>query len=120
MAQTLLVVVLFVGAIAMLPWLIKRLQQRHAKTGAAAGAHARVLSAVSVGPQQRVVTVEVGAAHERTCLVLGVTAQQITCLHVLPSAAPAARSTAETDPSFAQKMSAAQASAQGSRVVPHG
>ena len=78
MTQTLLVVVLFVGAIAMLPWLIKRLQQRHAKGGAALGAHSRVLSAVSVGPHQRVVTVEVGPEHARTSLVLGVTAQQVT------------------------------------------
>ncbi|MBY0410619.1 MAG: flagellar biosynthetic protein FliO, partial [Burkholderiaceae bacterium] len=32
----------------------------------------------------RVVTVEVGPENARTCLVLGVTAQHISCLHVLP------------------------------------
>ena len=40
------------------------------------------------GPQQRVVTVEVNAEGQRTVLVLGVTAQQIRCLHVVPGGAP--------------------------------
>ena len=120
MTQTLLVVVLFVGVIAMLPWLIKRLQQRHAKGGTAPGAHSRVLSAVSVGPQQRVVTVEVGPENARTCLVLGVTAQQVTCLYVLgPNAfAPAVLPTPEV--SFSQEMAAVHAAAPGSMAVPRG
>ena len=86
MTQTLLVVVLFVAAMAALPWLVRRLQQRNAgrlSTAAGVGA-SRVLSAVAVGPHQRVVTVEVGPEQQRTVLVLGVTAQQINCLHVLP------------------------------------
>ena len=112
MTQTLLVVVLFVGAIAMLPWLIKRLQQRHAKGGAAPGAHSRVLSAVSVGPHQRVVTVEVGPEHARTCLVLGVTAQQVTCLHVLGP------DVLTSEASFSQQMAAAQAATPGPMAVP--
>ncbi|PWW44468.1 flagellar protein FliO/FliZ [Melaminivora alkalimesophila] len=86
MTQTLLVVVLFVAALSALPWLIRRLQQRQlGLLPGAAGAASRVLSAVAVGPQQRVVTVEVGPAHRRTVLVLGVTAQQVSCLHVLPA-----------------------------------
>jgi len=85
MAQTLILVVLFVGAMACLPWLVRRLQQRQAAGQAATGTTSRVLSAVAVGPQQRVVTVEVGPEHARTWLVLGVTAQQMTCLHVLPA-----------------------------------
>ena len=120
MTQTLVVVVLFVGFIAMLPWLIRRLQQRQAKAGSVSGVHARVLSAVSVGPQQRVVTVEVGAEHSRTCLVLGVTAQQITCLHVLASNATPAELPGQTGASFSQEMSAAQSSAHSSMVVPRG
>ncbi len=84
MAQTLALVVLFVAALAALPWLIRRLQARQlGLQPGGAGAAARVLSTVAVGPQQRVVTVEVGPAHQRTVLVLGVTAQQINCLHVL-------------------------------------
>jgi len=99
MTQTLLLIVLFIGALAALPWLIRRLQQRQAGLLAAPGGASRVLSAVAVGPQQRVVTVEVGPAHQRTVLVLGVTAQQINCLHVLPAA------------SFAQEMASEMAAA---------
>lgn len=86
MAQTLVVVVLFVAAMAALPWLVRRVQSRQA-AGTQAGASSRVLSAVAVGPQQRVVTVEVGPEGARACLVLGVTAQNITCLHVMTSPA---------------------------------
>ena len=45
----------------------------------------RVISAVAVGPHQRVVTVEVGPESARTWLILGVTAQSITCLHNAPA-----------------------------------
>ena len=87
MSQTLLVVVLFVAAMAALPWLVRRIQQKRTNGGMAAGTASKVLSAIAVGPQQRVVTVEVGPEHSRTVLVLGVTAQQVSCLHVLsPSA----------------------------------
>ncbi len=106
MAQTLLLVVLFVAAMAALPWLIRRLQQRQAQVAGSAGAAARVLSAVAVGPHQRVVTVEVGPEHARTCLVLGVTAQQVSCLHVL--AVPTAAAAVPPGASFSREMAAAQ------------
>lgn len=124
MTQTLVVVVLFVGAMAMLPWLVRRVQQRRAEAGAAPGGTARVLSAVAVGPQQRVVTVEVGPDHARTCLVLGVTAQHISCLHVLPMSAsgaavaaavalaPSTTSGVTVGPSFASEIAAAVTLAQ--------
>ena len=118
MTQTLMVVVLFVGAVAMLPWLIRRLQQRQAKGVGAAGVSSRVLSAVAVGPNQRIVTVEVGPEHARTCLVLGVTAQQITCLHVLPP--PLSTSATNAAASFSHEMKIAQTVTQGSEVVSHG
>ncbi|MHA7599158.1 FliO/MopB family protein [Alicycliphilus sp. T452] len=104
MTQTLLLVVLFVAALAALPWLIRRLQRQRAGLQAGAGAGSRVLSAVAVGPQQRVVMVEVGPPQQRTLLVLGVTAQAINCLHVLPAMAGEAAS-------FASEMSAARAQA---------
>ena len=86
--QTLLVVVLFIGAMASAPWLLRQWQQRHAAQ-APAGVAAKVLSVVAVGPQQRVVMVEIATEQEKTRLVLGVTAQNISCLHVLPpSVAP--------------------------------
>jgi flagellar protein FliO/FliZ len=94
MGQTLLVVVLFVAVMAMLPLAIKWIQRRAQGGGVAASGNARVVSAVGVGPHQRVVTVEVGPEGARTWLVLGVTAQSITCLHTAPVLAhvPAATS----------------------------
>jgi flagellar protein FliO/FliZ len=88
MTQTLLTVMAFVLLLAMVPMGIKWLQARSVVAGPAAGAANRVVSAVAVGPQQRVVTVEVGPPEARVCLVLGVTAQAVSCLHTMP--APAA------------------------------
>lgn len=114
MTQTLLIVVLFVAAMAALPWLIRRLQQRQSGPFSAAAGVSKVMSAVAVGPQQRVVTVEVGPEHQRTVLVLGVTAQQISCLHVLPSSAAVAtplpgKAPVPAEPSFAGEMASASA-----------
>ena len=125
MVQTLLVVVLFVVAMALLPWLLRRLKQRQSALGGTGAVAARVLTAISLGPQQRLVTVEVGKGEARTCLVLGVTAQQITCLHVLPgpasAPAPAAAAAATVEnagtlppsTSFSQAMARVQAGAAG-------
>ena len=104
MSQTLLVVVLFVAAMAALPWLVRRIQQRQAGSGMAAGTASRVLSAIAVGPHQRVVTVEVGPEHSRTVLVLGVTAQQVSCLHVLQSQAAGATAPETLTADFASEM----------------
>ncbi|KAF1047642.1 FliO/MopB family protein [Xylophilus sp.] len=93
MTQTLLIVIAFVAALAALPWFVRRLQQQRLLGGAAGAGAARVVSALAVGPQQRVVTVEVGPAHARAWLVLGVTPQTVQCLHTVPlspGAAPAA------------------------------
>ena len=81
MSQTLVVVVSFVVLLAMVPACIKWIQTRSGGEMAASGTGARVISALAVGPQQRVVTVEVGPQDARTWLVLGVTAQSISCLH---------------------------------------
>ena len=105
MTQTLVVVVLFVGAMALLPWLVRRVQQRQAAGGVTSGGASRVVSAVAVGPQQRVVTVEVGPEHARTWLVLGVTAQNVSCLHVQPVSSVAKVSAANA--SFAQEIAVA-------------
>ena len=105
MTQTLGIVVLFVAAMAALPWLVRRVQLRQAAGGATGGASSRVLSAVAVGPQQRVVTVEVGSEGARACLVLGVTAQSITCLHVM---SPPAAEQSPAVASFAGAMAVAE------------
>ena len=87
MSQTWVVVILFMLGMAALPWLVRRLQQRQAVVGVGQSA-SRVLSQVAVGPHQRVVTVQVQHDGTQAVLVLGVTAQQVQCLHVL-QAAPA-------------------------------
>lgn len=90
MSQTLLAVVLFVIVLAMLPFAVKWIQRR-ALGGANATLNAsRLVSVLAVGPQQRVVTVEVGPEGARAWLVLGVTGQAITCLHTAPVAGQAA------------------------------
>ncbi len=89
--SSLLVLVVMIGALAALPWLLKRWQQRQRLSSqATTGVSTQVLSSVVVGQQQRVVTIEVGQGAQKTCLVLGVTPQSIQCLHVLsqPHSAP--------------------------------
>lgn len=106
LSQTLLAVLAFVAVIAALPWLVRRMQQRQA-LARGGDVSTRVLSAVAVGAHQRVVTVEVGEGAQRTRLVLGVTAQQINCLHVLDTRAPTAADVA----TFSQAMASARTGA---------
>ena len=73
LTSSLLALLLMIGALAALPWLLKRWQQRQQGRHAASGVSAQVLASVAVGPNQRVVTVEVGQGSTKTCLVLGVT-----------------------------------------------
>ena len=84
MSQTLLVVVLFVIVLAMLPFAVKWIQRRTLGSANASLNASRLVSVLAVGPQQRVVTVEVGPESSRVWLVLGVTGQSITCLHSAP------------------------------------
>jgi flagellar protein FliO/FliZ len=118
MTQTLLVVVVFIAAVAALPWLIRYVQQRQSKAAGAVGMSSRVLSAIAVGPHQRIVTVEVGPEQARTCLVLGVTAQQITCLHILGASAVAAD--AGSVSSFSREMARVQTVSQAAGEASHG
>ncbi|MET1116519.1 MAG: flagellar biosynthetic protein FliO [Comamonas sp.] len=108
LSQTLLAVLAFVAVIAALPWAVRRMQQRQA-LARGSDISTRVLSAVAVGAHQRVVTVEVGEGAHRTRLVLGVTAQQINCLHVLGTSAASA--TAVDAATFSQAMAAAKTGA---------
>lgn len=81
MTQTLLSVAFFVVLLALIPLALKWLQRRSLGGGSGLASASRIISAIAVGPHQRVVTVEVGPAGARTWLTLGVTAQNITCLH---------------------------------------
>lgn len=81
MTQALVSVVLFVFLLALIPVALKWAQRRAAGGASSTFAASKVISAVAVGPHQRVVTVEVGPEGARTWLTLGVTAQNISCLH---------------------------------------
>ena len=106
--SSLLLLFIVVAALACLPWLVKRWQSRLQAARNEQGVSAQVLASVAVGPSQRVVTVEVGQGTQKTCLVLGVTAQSIHCLHVLGQ--PAA---SQPQPlNFANAMAQAQESVQ--------
>jgi flagellar protein FliO/FliZ len=79
--QQLLWVGLFLALLAALPWLLRWIRARASTTIGASDTQSRFISAVAVGPQQRVVTVEVGPSHERVWLTVGVTGQSMVLLH---------------------------------------
>ena len=81
MTQTLFSVGIFVVLLALVPFALRWVQRRAVAGGTGIASASRVVSAIAVGPHQRVVTVEVGPEDARTWLTLGVTAQSITCLH---------------------------------------
>lgn len=93
MTATLISVGLFVVLLALVPVALKWVQQRSVRGASGSALAPKVISAIAVGPTQRVVTIEVGPAGARTWLTLGVTAQTITCLH-----SDAVDATLDTDP----------------------
>jgi flagellar protein FliO/FliZ len=96
MTQSLISVGLFLALLACLPFAIKWVKIRSQGNVREVGGQSRFVSAVAVGPHQRVVTVEVGPEDARVWLTLGVTPQSITCLHSA-HIAPSTRShTSET------------------------
>jgi flagellar protein FliO/FliZ len=85
MSQTLSLILVFLLVLIALPFGIRWIQRRGLVGVGGVGVASRVISAIAVGPQQRVVTVEVGPVGNKTWLVLGVTPQAITPLHTVPA-----------------------------------
>lgn len=81
MTQSWILVGAFLGVLVCLPLLLKWVKQRVPGRFADASGQSRFVSALAVGPHQRVVTVEVGPEGKRVWLTLGVTGQSISCLH---------------------------------------
>lgn len=81
MTQTWIAILFFVLLLAMVPVGLKWVQRRVAGASEGVMSATKIVSAIGVGPHQRVVTVEVGPEEARVWLTLGVTAQHITCLH---------------------------------------
>jgi flagellar protein FliO/FliZ len=85
MTQSLILIGLFLCVLMSLPFLIERIKKHYGLNIAGPGGPTRLVSALSLGPQQKVVTVEVGPQNARIWLVLGVTQQSIQCLHTMPA-----------------------------------
>ncbi|NCN70334.1 MAG: flagellar biosynthetic protein FliO [Rhodoferax sp.] len=83
MSQAWIPILFFVVLLAMVPVGLKWVQRRVAGTSEGGVSASKIVSAIGVGPHQRVVTVEVGPDDARVWLTLGVTAQNITCLHTV-------------------------------------
>jgi len=88
MTQSLVTVGLFVVMLACLPMAINWAKKRYGFGSLGLPGHSKIVSAVAVGPNQRVVTVEVGPESAKVWLVLGVTHQAITRLHTMSAEIP--------------------------------
>ena len=107
----------FVLILALIPaalWLLKRSPLGKFSAGGAGGPM-RVVAALPLAPNQRIVTVEVGSGDERRWLVLGVTPAGIHTLHTLPPQAEPAAATPAALPIFAQLLARQQ---RGSAAQP--
>ncbi len=96
----------FLAVVAIIPlalWLLKR-TPLGAGAGSGAAGVLRHVAALPLSPSQRIVTVEVGSGEERRWLVLGVTPQAITTLHIM-AAQGAVPSTDPAPPGFAALLS---------------
>lgn len=94
----------FAFVVALIPvalWLLRR-----TPIGAVHGGPVRVVSALPIAPNQRLVTVEVGHGDERRWLVLGVTPQGISTLHSMAPQADAAASDGGARVPFADALKA--------------
>lgn len=105
MGSTLFPILWFIAIIAMIPlalWLLKRTPIG----GSTATGVMRTVGVLPLSPNQRLITVEVGQGDERRWLVLGVTPQQISCLHnMAPNGEPLSDSAAQQKSAFAKSLS---------------
>jgi flagellar protein FliO/FliZ len=93
----------FVAILALIPlalWLLKRTPAG----GAAAHGLMRTVAVLPLGPNQRLVTVEVGRGDARRWLVLGVNNQGISALHEMAPQDDAAGATSPAQAPFAQLL----------------
>ena len=85
MTQSLVLIGLFLCVLVSLPFIIERVKKHYGLGNLGPAGSARLVSMLALGPQQKVVTVEVGPANARVWLVLGVTQQSIQSLHTMPA-----------------------------------
>jgi len=72
------------GLMVLAAWLLHRFRRHLPGTPSRTGPELQLLNTLSLGPQQRLVTVQVGQGDASVCLVLGVAPGSITALHEMP------------------------------------
>ena len=92
MSEQLVYIGVFLIVFASIPLILKRFLRGRALGESGSVSATKVISMVGVGPNQRVVTVEVGPDNKRLLLVLGVSGQNIACLHKFETGSSAATS----------------------------
>ncbi len=86
------------GLLALAAWGVGWYKKRLLPPGGAGGARLRLVSQLVLGPQQRVVVVEVAGPQGTVQLTLGVTPQHVRTLHTATLAAPVGLSEAHPIP----------------------
>ena len=87
MVQNALPAVVLLIVMIGVAWMLQRYRRHLPGAASQGGPRMQVMSSLSLGPQQRVVTVQLGEGEAGLCLVLGVAPGGITALHSLPLAA---------------------------------
>jgi flagellar protein FliO/FliZ len=80
----------------LVAWMLQRYRRHLPGTARHTGPALQVMNTLALGPQQRVVTLQVGQGESGVCLVLGVAPGGITALHTLPLPAADAGAAADT------------------------
>lgn len=99
----LLLLALMVGIAWALKWARGRMPGLPGVPGQQ-GPALKLLASLSLGPQQRVVTLQVGQGEHATCLVLGVAPGSVTTLHEMPLPPEAATPAAPAPGGFAARL----------------
>lgn len=99
----LLLLVLMVGIAWALKWARGRMPGLPGVPGQQ-GPALKLLASLPLGPQQRIVTLQVGQGAEATCLVLGVAPGSITNLHAMPLPAQPPQADAPAPGGFAARL----------------
>jgi flagellar protein FliO/FliZ len=79
-------------------WMLQRYRRHIPGAARQTGPALQVMNTLALGPQQRVITLQVGQGEASVCLVLGVAPGGITALHTLPLPAADAGAAAYTGP----------------------
>lgn len=87
MVQNALPAVLLLIVMIGVAWMLQRYRRHLPGAASQGGPRMQLMSSLSLGPQQRVVTLQLGEGEAGLCLVLGVAPGGITALHSLPLAA---------------------------------